>query len=152
MILLGTRHIDNSLIPALPCRPAGPAGHHIRIHVDRIDRIGNGDDVVQTEDFLHIPAIALGAVADDNFVNVDVHAARLVVVVGDRLSEEFVSDPAVVIPLECLGAAHFLDRLFHRLDHRRCDWLRYITNPHTDNLRLRVSGLKRPSPPSDLRK
>src|SRR4030042_1916203 len=60
-------HIDNFAILAVFVGLAGPAGHHISVHIYRIYGVGYGNDIIQAEYFLDIARVALGAIADKNF-------------------------------------------------------------------------------------
>jgi hypothetical protein len=81
--------------------------HHIRVEVDRVDRVGDGDADVLGEDLLDVAAIALGPVGDEDLVRVDLAAARLVVVPGDGFTEKCV--PLVrAVPLEGLTVRHLV--------------------------------------------
>ena len=77
--------IDNARVTPIAALP-GSAGHHIGVQVNRIDRIGNGDAGVGVENFLDVGGVALGAVADEDLIGMDVGTPGLKVVGSNGLS------------------------------------------------------------------
>ena len=137
----GDREINQPRKPArLVCLP-GPPGHHVRIDVDRIDGISDGDNVLGPEDIEDIPGVALRAVGDENLVGGNSHATRFVIILGNGVTEK-------VVPLfgpvtaERLAATHLVDGPMHGFDHGRRQRLRHVTDPQADDLRLRILGRK----------
>ena len=128
-----------------------PTRHHVRIDVHRIDRVGHRDDVVQAEDLLHVAGIGLGAVADEDLVQVETHAPGGKIVLDNRPAQEFIADATVIVAPEGLLPAHLVHGPVHGLDHRGRQRLRDIADAHADNLGLRLRLFERPDPPADLR-
>ena len=85
------------------------AGHDVGVDVDRIDRIGDGDDVVGGEDVQDVAAVALGAVGDEDLVGGDVAAAARKSCLRDGLAQELVALLGAVA-LEGFAAGHFVQR------------------------------------------
>ena len=113
--------------------------HHVRVDVDRIDRIGDGDARGEREDLLDVAAIALAAIADEDLVSRDVDTARRIVVLADRLDEEVVTLLRAVAAKR-LALAHLVDGRVHRVDDRGCERLGDISDAEADDLRI---GMRR---------
>ena len=95
---------------------ASAAGHDVGVHVDRIDGVGHADgEAAGGEEFLEVAGVALGAVADEDLVRLDVGAAGLEVGLGDGLAQEVVAELGAVAAEGGVGA-HFADGLLHGLD------------------------------------
>jgi hypothetical protein len=115
-VVRGAGKVDDPIEASGGVGGAGAAGHDVAVQVDRIDRIGQRDHAVGREDLLDVGDVGLRAVADDDLVGGDLHAALAEVVAGDRLEEEI---PAGLgwIPAECLDPRHLVHGGVHRLDH-----------------------------------
>ena len=133
--------INESREPARLVGLSGPSGHHIRVDVDRIDGIRDGDNVLGSEDIEDISRVALRTVGDENLIGRNRHAARLVIVLGNGVAEK-------VVPLfgpvtaERLAATHLVDGPMHGFDHGRRQWLRHVADAQADDLCLRILGGK----------
>ena len=78
-----TRQIDNAFITAVLFHRAGVARHHVRVDINRINRIGNRDFVLVAEDIEDVTAIAFRSVRNKNFVGGDVDLAVTIIVLCD---------------------------------------------------------------------
>ena len=63
MVLCCAGDIDH-VRPAAILHRAGSSTHHVRVDIDRIDRIGHADAVVVAQHVADVAAVALGTVAD----------------------------------------------------------------------------------------
>jgi hypothetical protein len=112
-------------------------GHDVRIDVDRIDRILNGDAVIRAEDVEDVAGVALGAVGDEDFVGRNVHTVGTVVVLGDGLAEEVV--PLLrAVAAERLALRHLIDGRVHGRDAGGRQRLGDVADAEPDHLGLRV--------------
>ncbi len=132
-------------------RPRGrrASRHHVRIDVHRVHRIGDRDARREREDLLDVAAVALAAIADEDLVGRDVHAARGVVVLADRFDEEVVALLRAVAA-ERLALAHLVDGGVHRLDDRGRERLGHIADAEADDLRVGVRRRVRAHATTDL--
>lgn len=64
-------------------RDAGVTGHDVGVHIDRINRIGNGDFVVGAENIEDVTAIAFRAVRHKDFVVLNVDLAIAIIELRD---------------------------------------------------------------------
>ena len=71
---LVARHVDHVGVVPLVVGLAGAADHDVGVVVDRVDRVADGDDVVQGEDVQDVGAVALGAVGDKHLLRLEAHA------------------------------------------------------------------------------
>ena len=133
--------INEASEPACLVGPSGPAGHHVRVDVNRIDGIGDGDHVLGPEDIEDIPRVALRTVGNENLVGRNSHAARFVIILGNGVAEKLV--PLFrPVTAERLTATHLVDGPMHGFNHSRRQWLRHVADPQADDLRLRILGGK----------
>ena len=151
-IVLGRhRKINQPRKPARLVGLPGPPGHHVRIDVNRINGIGDGDNVLGPEDVEDIPRVALRAVGDENLVRRNSHATRLVIILGNGVTEK-------VVPLlgpvaaKRLAATHLVDGPMHGLDHGRRQRLGHVADPQANDLRLRILGRELRDAAADLGK
>jgi hypothetical protein len=63
-----TRQIDQTGISAGSISLAGVTGHNIRININRVNRVHNGNPVLRPENIEDVAAITLGAVRDKDLV------------------------------------------------------------------------------------
>ena len=75
--------INDPVVTAVFTRGAGVTGHDVRIHVNRINRIGDRDFVFVAENIKNISSIAFRSVGDKNLVIGDVDFAGAIIVLGD---------------------------------------------------------------------
>ena len=113
----------------------GTARHDIAIDIDGIDRVGHGHTEAGVEDVGDIAAIALRTIADEYFVDVNLHAARCVVVVHDGLAQEGVALFGSVAA-EGFGDSHFIDGAVHGCDAGRRQGARHIADAQADDVAL----------------
>ena len=67
-----------------------PAGHHIGIPVNRIDRVGNKDGIILIEEIQNISHIAFGSIADKDVLRVYMYA-KAFIIISDSFPQEEVS-------------------------------------------------------------
>ena len=77
-------HIAPGLCGRIVC--AGPARHHVGIHIYRIDGITDRDPAVRRKNLLNVGGIRFGAVGNENLIRGDLAASGLKIVLRDRLS------------------------------------------------------------------
>ena len=119
---------------------ARAAGHDIRVEVDRVYRVRDGDLVCRAEDLLDVAAVALGAVADEDLVRRDLDAAVRVVVLDDGFRQERVA-LLWAVAVERLSLRLIVDRLVHGLDADLRQRLRDIADAEADDVGIRVRFL-----------
>ena len=129
---------------------ARAASHDIRVEVDRVYRVRDGDLVGRAEDLLDVAAVALGAVADENLVRRDLDAAVRVVVLDDGFRQERVALLRAVA-VERLSLRLIVDRLVHGLDADLRQRLRDIADAEADDVGIRVRFLVGGDTARDLR-
>ena len=85
--LLRTRHIDH-IAPGLLIRIIGSCAprHHIRIHIDRIDRVAYSDLIILRKDLLDIAGIALGSVRDEHLIRLNIAPSVLIIILRHGVS------------------------------------------------------------------
>jgi len=146
-----TGHINNSAVAAgIVCRPR-PAGHHIGIHIYRIDRVSHGSHIVQAEDFLQIADVAFGTVADKDFVRRDLRPSCLKVVFGNGFPQKLIA-LFRTIAAEGLPTAHFPNGLVHGLADGLRQRLRNISDTKSDEGSIGMSLGKSRYTTADFRK
>jgi len=64
-------------------RDAGVTGHDVGVHIDRINRIGNGDFVVAAENIEDVTTIAFRAVRHKDLVVLNVDLAIAIIELRD---------------------------------------------------------------------
>ena len=116
-VALGRGQVGDARIAPLRVGGAGAAGHHVRVDVDRIDRVGDRERRALVEDLLDVAAVLFAAVGDEDLVGRDLDTARAVVVFADRVEQEVVAVLGSVAA-ETLRASHLDARIAHRLDDR----------------------------------
>ena len=94
---------------------AAASRHGVGILVHGIDGVGEGDDGVAAEKLLEVAYVAFRAVADEDLVGVERHAAGEVVVFENGLAEEGVALFRAVAA-EGFDAAHFVHGLVQGFD------------------------------------
>ena len=128
---------------------ARTAGHDVRVEIDRIDRVRDGDFIVGAEDFLDVAAVALGTVADEDLIFVDLDSALRVVVLDDRFRQEGIA-LLRAIATEGFGFCHLIDSLVHGLDAGSRQRLGNIADAETDDIRIRMRLLECLDPAGDF--
>ena len=106
---------------------ARSAAHHVGINVNGIDGVGQANGVFCAEDVAEVSRVALGAVVDKYFVDVQINAARLKIVFNDGFSQELI---AVFRPVasEGLGLPHLVDGFMKCLNHCWRQRTGYVAN------------------------
>src|SRR5690606_38830454 len=131
--VLGRRgQVGQPLVPPVGGGPAGVAGHDVRVHVNGIDRVGDGDGVAFAQDVQDVAAVSLAAVGDEHFVGGDVAAARRVVVPTDRVAQPVIP-LAGAVAVEALARGHVIHSAVHRLDDGRRERLGDVADAHADD-------------------
>ena len=107
--------------------------------------------IICAKDFLNIAAIALGAVADEDFIAFYFNATSLVIVLDNGIGEETVTlfRP---IAAEGIGAGQFIYGLVHSLNAGRRQGLGNIANAQANDICFRISFLKGCHSAGDFRK
>ena len=84
--------------PSTVIEITGAAAHNIGVNINGINRVGDADGAVFSEDIAEVARVALRAVVDKYLVDVDIDAARRKVVVGDGLAQELIAVLRPVTP------------------------------------------------------
>ena len=79
-VLDGARQIKNAFVAAISFRPAAVARHHVRVDIDRIDRIGDRDSVLVPKNIENISAITFRSVRDKDLIIRDLDVAVPIIV------------------------------------------------------------------------
>ena len=106
------RQINELRVSARFVGLAGVAGHHVRVHVNRINRVADGDFVFVAEDVEDVARVAFRAVADKNLVVGHVAAAVAEIILGDGGAQPFVALFRAVA-FERFAHGHFVHGLVH---------------------------------------
>ena len=116
------------------------SGHDIGVEIDGIDRVGNGDADIGGEEFLEIGAVALCAIADEDFVGGDVSAFGLKVFFSDDVPQEPIS---LLRSVAAKGGVvgHFVYRPVKRLNASCRQGSSDISDPEFDNIERRFGFL-----------
>jgi hypothetical protein len=86
IVRLVARHRRSLVVPLL-VGVAGAADHDVGVVVDRVDRVADGDDVVQGKDVEDVGAVALGAVGDEHLLGLEGNAERFVGLLDDGVDQ-----------------------------------------------------------------
>ena len=114
--------------------------HHVRIYINRINRVGNADVVIPSQNLLDISRIALGSIVHEYLVGVEMNATRQEIVLDDSLTKEIVASLRTVASERSL-LSHLIYCLVHRLDDGRAERLGYVTDAQTDYTLLWMCNL-----------
>ena len=114
----GARQINQLLVRPRFVRRARVAGHDVGIHIDRIDRVLQGDFVLVAENVENVCAIAFRAVGHKNFVVGNVQPAVAIIVLRNRAPQKIVALFGAVT-VEGFPVAHFVHGLVQGVDDRR---------------------------------
>ena len=118
-----------------------PAGHHVVIHIDGIDRVRDQNGVVHIKQVKQVAQIALGAVRDENFAHVQFNAA-LRIILADGLTQELISLLTGDIAVESFLVALLLHGGVHRVHHRARERQRHIPDAKANHVPFGMCGLK----------
>ena len=94
---------------------AGTPCHHVRVQIDRIDRVRDGDFYIFCKKFLDVRHIALGTVTHEDIVRIHLDTAGGVLARDNRLAQKVVALLGPV-PAETPLLGHLVDSLVHGLD------------------------------------
>ena len=139
VVRLVAGEVDDILVVALVVGFAGAADHDVGVVVDRVDRVADGDDVVEGEDVEDVGAVALGAVGDEHLGGLELDAEGLVALVDDGVDQP-------VIPLlravagELVGGAEVVDGGVEGLEDGRGEGAGDVADAEADDLGARVGG------------
>ena len=114
--------------------------HHVRIYINRINRVGNADVVIPSQNLLDISRIALGSIVYEDLVGIEMNATGQEVVLDDSLAEEVVASLRTVASEGSLHS-HLVYSLVHCLDDGRAERLGYVTDAQTDYTLLWMCNL-----------
>ncbi len=109
------------------------ATHSIAIDINRIDRIGHAERVIETKDVANITGIALGTVINKDLITLKGDATWSEIVGNDGVLQERVAMLRTV-STEGIGRCHLLDGLMQSLYNCRTKWLSDVTNTKTDDV------------------
>ena len=114
-VLTGTRQVSDLAPQTVRSGNSRTSAHDITVHIHRIYRIGNGDEIILTEKFGKVSQVALRSVADKDFRRTESDAPLFEVVFQNGFDQEVISlfRPVAV---ECTGIRQFPDGPAHRLD------------------------------------
>ena len=114
------------------------ARHHVRVDVDRIDRVGDRDAVLIAEDVENEAAVALRSVGDEDLVVSDLDAAISEVVLRNLLAQELVAFVRR-IAAKGLTVAEFLDGRMHGINGSARQRLGHVADAAADEI---VGGVR----------
>ena len=117
----------------------GASGHDIVIHIDRVNRVGHQNGIVHGKQVQQVAQVALGAVGDEDFLQLEVDAPAGIVFL-DGLTQEIIALLGAVAAEGGL-VTHLVHRLVQRGDDRLGQRQRHVADTQTDDVRLRVSCL-----------
>ena len=114
---------------------AASAGHDIAVHIHRIYRVCNSYNIGFCKDFLHIAGIALGTVADKDFIRRDIAAPVLEIMLGNGFSQEKIALFGT-ITAESFHMGHFIYSLVHSFNDSRSQGLGHVPDAQGNNIRI----------------
>jgi hypothetical protein len=148
-VLRGAGQVHHARVaPALVGGP-GAARDHVAVRVNGIDRIHQRHHTIPGEDLLEIGAVALAAVADEDLVDPDLHAARGEIVAGDLRAQKLVADVRTVAT-ERLGVGHLVGGVVDRVDHGRRQRAGHVADAEVDQADVWVGVAEDLRAPTDL--
>ena len=121
----------------------GAPRHHVVVHIHRVHRVGHQHGVVHIKQVQQVAQIALGAVRHKNFRDVQLYAVFGVVALNG-LPQKLVALLAGDVAVKALLAALLVNGLVHRLGDRSRQRQCHVADAQTDDVPLRVGGLKFP--------
>jgi hypothetical protein len=130
-VLLGSFEVDQSAVAAVH-RMSGPAGHYVGVYIDRIDRVGNRDSDIRSQEFLEIAGVAFGSVGNEDVIGRYGAAPGRKIPLRNGAPEEFITLFGPVAS-ETLSAALFLDTLMEGPDDGRRKGASDVADPEFDN-------------------
>ena len=126
------------------------ACHYVGVNIHGIDGVGDGDDIVEAEDFLDVARVAFCAVADEYFGFIEFDTAGVEIIFDNGFDEKIVALLRAVTA-EGFSFGHISDGFFHRFYYGRRERLGDITDSKTDDFGIRVLGFKGAYSASDFR-
>ena len=152
-VLDRTRQIKNTFVAAICLRPAAVGCHHVRIDVNRVDRIGDRDFVLVPKNIENISAITFRSVRDKDLIIRDLDVAVAIIVLHDCRSKKFVTLLGTVTA-KCLTFPQVIGSTLHRVDCRARKRLGYVTNSAANQslCGFRITFAKLAHASRDLRK
>ena len=139
VIALIARHVGY-IAPLAVLEDSGSTYHHVRVYINRINRVGNADVVIPSQNLLDISRIALGSIVYEYLVGIKMNATWQKVVLDDSLAEEVVASFRTIASERSL-LSHLVYSLVHRLDDGRAERLGYVTDAQTDYTLLWMCNL-----------
>ena len=140
-VLTGTRQVSDLAPQTVRSGNSRTSAHDITVHIHRIYRIGDGDEIILTEKFGKVSQVALRSVADKDFRRTESDAPLFEVVFQNGFDQEVISLFRSVA-VECTGIRQFPDGPAHRLDASLGKRTGYVADSQTDQTYLRMGGLK----------
>ena len=120
---------------------SGASRHNVRVEINGINRVGDGNFAVERENFLNVAAVAFGAVADKNFVRFNVKPATFVIVIGNFLAQERISLFRAVAA-KSFSVAHFISSTFHRVNAHLRQWTSHVADAEPNDFRVGIFRLE----------
>jgi hypothetical protein len=120
---------------------SGSAGHDVGVDIYRIHRIGNRNFYIFGKNFLDIAVVALGAVADKNFIRGNISPPGLEIMAGNFFPQKFIPLFGTVAPKR-FSVGHFVYSPVEGLNAGRGQGAGDITDAQFNHLPLRVRLLK----------
>jgi hypothetical protein len=149
VVFRDARQVDHAGVAGGRIRRAGAPGDHVGVGIHRIDGIHYADHALGGENLLKIGAVALAAVADEDLVRSQRHAAR-----DEILGRDFGAQPLVPdvrpVAFEGLESRHVVGGLVERADDCGRQRPRHVTDAEIDDARGRMRGAERRLPSPDL--
>ena len=117
------------------------SSHSVAIDIDRIDRIGHAEAVVETKDVANVASVALCTIVDKHLIEFETDTTRLEVTLDDSLLQEVI---AVFRTIATEGACrcHLIDSSMQGTDDGRTKWLSDIADTQTDDIGFRIGSLE----------
>ena len=141
IILGGARQISHAREVSVALQIARPARHDVRVEINGIHGVGDCNFAVERENFLNVAAVALRAVADKNFVGVDLKPATFVVEVGNFFAQEAVALFGTVAA-KSFDVTHFVSGAFHCVDTNLRQGARHVADTEPNDFRVGIFRLE----------
>ena len=140
-----TRHIHDVRPAAVVALPASTTNHHVRIDVNRIDRIGNTNGVIPAHQLLDIACITLGTIVDKDLVAVEMDAAGQKIVLEDGITQEIIALLRTIAAKALTGSllgCHLVCSLMDGFNNSGSQGLCHIAYTQRYDVTLRMRSLK----------
>ena len=115
----------------------GASCHDVRVHINRIDGVGDAHDVVGRENVADVARVALGTIADEYFFAVKLNAPRKEIMLDDGVDEEVIT-MFWAIASKSSSVGTFIHSAVHGLDGSIGQRTGDIADAEADNFFLRM--------------